>query len=84
MRCANYRTAVVIVTAITASLLIGGCIRNSPQESVGAKPSMGMSVVVGEALPEVVVTAQRPQTVALSRRDTNAATELAASRTGHR
>ena len=66
MPCINHLTGPVVFIA-TLSALLAGCAQRDPPAGQSA---FDASTVASDALPEVVITAQRPKAIALTERAT--------------
>jgi hypothetical protein len=74
MRRAKFYSGVITLAVITLSLLTASCMQSNSSSEGGAKAARDVASVSDGALPEVVVTAQRPgaATIAMSDRDGSA------------
>jgi len=75
MRRANHLSELVIVSIGTFAAALGGCKEAGPESDSRGRAAFGNSPVEYKGLPEVVVTAQRPQskTMTLSTQGAGAA-----------
>jgi hypothetical protein len=75
MRRKNYLIGVAVVFIATLSAVLTGCIQGHSSPGSGRRAAVSDSGIASNDLPEVVITASRPQPkrIVLSARDSGAA-----------